>query len=260
MKARRKTYTKRNIQRAFEATGIWPMNERRILDHTRSETRKPMRTPASRSHRVIPVTPGHGRAILIHGRYTMNVLPRQTPRSIYAYGMVEKLYKAAAKATAQNVILTIENANLRQKATSAADRAKARSRKELSKARVMDADDVLRIREEQEEKEWLAAERQARVALKKGKAPALKPSRTTPKTALAGSSRNLRTPNKQRPAAKKVVIDDSPITVDSDDGEWNGIDSEWEDGELPGGDDGVEDTIIVEPELRALRRSARGHG
>ena len=85
--------------------------------------------------------------------------------------MVEKLYKAAAKATMQNVILAIENKNLCRKATSAADRAKAQSRKELSKARIIDADDVLRIRKEQEEKERLAAERQARAVLKKGERP-----------------------------------------------------------------------------------------
>ena len=45
MEAREKTYTPCNIKRAFEAIGIWPLNERRVLDQRRSETRVPVRTP-----------------------------------------------------------------------------------------------------------------------------------------------------------------------------------------------------------------------
>ena len=66
------------------------------------------------------------------------MLPRQTPRSKYSITMVQKLLKAVEKATADNVILTVENENLRLKATSAEDRVKTRSRKELSKAQVVD--------------------------------------------------------------------------------------------------------------------------
>ena len=258
MKAREKTYTPRNIKRAFEATGIWPVNERRVLDHRRSETRTPVRTPASRSLRFVPATPGHGRAILIHGRHTLNVLPRRSPHSKYCYEMVNKLYKAAARATAKNVILEVENDNLRRKAASAEDRLKTRSRKELSKAQVIEVEDVTRIREEQEAKERLAAERKAWAALKKAQAPGLKPSRALPKTATGPSSRTSRTPNKKHPKARKVVILDSPVSIHSDGSEWDGIDTEWEEGNLEAGDDEVEDTIVVQAAPRMLRSTARG--
>ena len=84
------------------------------LDLGRSETRgtMPHEATPSRFHHVIPTTPVHGRAILIQGRRVMKALPRQTPHSKYCHSMVEKLLKAAAKATADNVIHTIENQNL----------------------------------------------------------------------------------------------------------------------------------------------------
>ena len=60
---------------------------------------------------------------------------------------MQKLVKAAEKATADNVILTIENENLRKKATTAEDRAKTWSRKELSKAQVISSENVVCLRE-----------------------------------------------------------------------------------------------------------------
>ena len=84
--------------------------------------------------------------------------------------MVEKLLKAAEKATAENVILSVENANLRLKATATEDRQKTRSRKELSKAQVITPGDVVRIRQEQEGRERVAAERKARAMLKQAQA------------------------------------------------------------------------------------------
>ena len=55
------------------------------------------------------------------------------------------------------MFLTIENQNLRKKAMCAEDRVKNRSQKELSKAQVIEVEDVVRIREKQEEKERAAA-------------------------------------------------------------------------------------------------------
>ena len=165
MRARGMTYTSGNAQSAFAATGIWPLNEHRVLNRNLTETQTSVRTPSC-SQLLIPATPAHGRAILMHGRRTLNVLPRQTPNSKYSYVMVQKLLKAAAKATAENVILSVENENLRQKATAAEDRLKTRSRKELSKVQVIDAEDVVCIRGEQEAREWGAAERRERAALR----------------------------------------------------------------------------------------------
>ena len=254
MKARGLTYTPGNVRSAFEATGIWPLNERRVLDRDRSETHKAVREPISPSRRFIPANPVHSRAILIHGRRTLRVLQRSTPRSKYSFSLVEKLVKAAERATAENVILTVENENLRRKATSAEDRIKTRSRKELSKAQVITADDVVRIREKQEAKERVIAERRARAAAKRAQAPP----GTKPKTATPSSTRNLRAPNKKPRRARKVVILDSPISVCSGGSEWDGIDSEWEDGCGDTGLDEVEETIVVQPAARVLRSSTRG--
>lgn len=259
MKARGLTYKPGNIKSAFAATGIWPLNERRVLDLGRSETRGtvPHKPTPSRFHRVIPATPVHGRAILIHGRRLMKALPRQTPHSKYCHSMVEKLHKAAAKATADNVILTIENQNLRKKATSAEDRVKTRSRKELSKAQVIEVEDVVRIREKQEEKERAAAERKERAALKQAQAPPPKLRAAKPKRATTPSPRIPQTPNKRQTKAKKVVFDDSPISIDSDGSEWAGIDAEWEDDDLEDRFDGAEDSILVQPAPQTLRRTTR---
>ena len=257
MKARGMTYTPGNVRSAFEATGIWPLNERRVLDRGRSETRKAVHTP-SRLHRVIPATPCHGRAILIHGRRTMNALPRQTPESKYRFELVQKLYKAAAKATAENVILTVENENLRRKASSAEDRKKTRSRKELSKAQVISAADVARIREEQEGRERAAAERRARAAAKQAQAPTRKLPNASPKKATPASSTNIRRSNKKRSTGRRVAIQASPIYIESSDSEWHEVATDWEEGSSEGGYDGLEDTIVVQPPPRALRSTSRG--
>jgi hypothetical protein len=172
--------------------------------------------------------------------------------------MVQKLLKAAAKDTAENVILTVENDDLRWKATAAEDRVKTRSRKVLSKAQVIEVTDAVRIRKEQEARELAAAERRARAAVKQAQALPRKSRGAIPKKATPSSSRNLQTPNKRQPTAKKVVIDDSPISIRSGDSEWDGIDTEWEEGDVDARFDGVDDTIIVQPAPRAPRSTTRG--
>ena len=171
------TYTKKNIQSAFEATGIVPLNERRVLNPTKSTFSLDIKQPATKPEFRIPATPSHGRSILIHGRKTLNALPNSTPKSKYNHALVTKLLNAAARATADNVILAIENATLREKATSAADRAKTKSRKEMSKARVISAEDVLRLRHEVEEKDRVLVERKAKAAQRR----ATKAAKATPK-------------------------------------------------------------------------------
>ena len=148
------TYTKKYILSVFEATGISPLNEHRVLPpgekllHTAATT-----TESKKQVFFVPKTPKHGRSILIHDRKTLATLPKSTPKSRYHQALVEKLFNTAAQAKADNVILTIENQNLRSKATSAADKEKTKSRKEMSKAQVISVQDVLRIREEQQKKD-----------------------------------------------------------------------------------------------------------
>ena len=116
---------------------------------------------------------------------------------------------------------------------------------------------MVRIREKQEGKERAVAERKERAALKQAQAPPLKLRATKPKRATTPSPRIPRTPNKRQTKAKTVVINDSPISIDSDGSEWAGIDAEWEDDDLEGGFDGVEDTILVQPAPQTLRHTTR---
>ena len=143
--ARKMTYKKKNIQSAFEATGIVPLNEHQVLNPKKSTFSLDLKQQATKPEFQVPATPSHGRDILIHGRKTLNGLPNSTPKSRYNHALVTKLLYAAARAITDNVILAIENATLREKATSAADRAKTKSRKEMSKARVILVEDVHRL-------------------------------------------------------------------------------------------------------------------
>ena len=175
-----------------------------------------------------------------------------------SYQLVQKLFKEAAKATAENVILTVENQTLHQKATATEDRQKTRSRKEMSKAQVITVADVMRIRAEQETREQVAAEKKARAVLKQAQAPSHTTRDTIPKTATPRSPRNVQGSNKWWQEARKVMIAESPISIDSGDSEWGGIDSEWESRDLDNGLGGLEDTIVVQPTTQSLRSTTRG--
>jgi len=253
MKARTMTYTHQNVTSAFEATGIWPLNARRVLNRNNFDAST---SPSGRS-RAVPATPRHGRAIMIHGRRLLHVLPRQTPQSKHRFEMVQKLLKAAARATAENVILNVENENLRRKATAEEDMVKTRSRKELSKAQVVTVEDVVRIRDEQEAREQAAKERRERAALKRAQAAPRQTKTTIPNPDTPASSRNLRRSNKKKKEGRKVRIQDSPISIESSESDWQEIDTDWESEGSNGGDDELEETIIVQPAARTLRSTTR---
>ena len=174
----------------------------------------------------------------MHGRQTLRALPDATPHSRHNKLLVEKLVNAAAKATADNVVLAMENLTLRQKATSAADRAKTRSRKELSKAQLVCAADVVKLRNEQENREKAAAERRARAAEKRALSNenAIKKSRAK---APKAQTKNLR---KKKKVVSKYESSDSASENDSE--------SFWEERWSSGGEDqstggDLEEVIVV---------------
>lgn len=59
------------------------------------------------------------------------------------HGMFEKLVTAAASAITDTVILTTENTRLRKRGLTAEEKRESRSRKQLSKAHIINADDVI---------------------------------------------------------------------------------------------------------------------
>lgn len=158
------TYSVANIKSSFEATGIQPLNPRRVLPNPIPRAKD---TRAIRVGFTIPATPTHGRSILMHGRRTMNLLPDGTPLSKLKRGMVQKLVTAAAAAIADNVILVTENTRLRKRAMTAEEKQKSKSRKHLSKARVISAEDVVRLQLAATAKQQLLDEKRARMLEKK---------------------------------------------------------------------------------------------
>lgn len=166
MEARGNTYSAANIKSAFAATGIAPLNPRRILPALGVEVRS-RETRTIRVGFCIPATPTHGRSILMHGRRTMNLLPDGTPLSKFKRGMVEKLVTAATAAIADNVILMTENTRLRKKAMTAEEKQSSKSRKHLSKARVISAEDVIRLQLAAAAKQKLLVKKRARLFEKK---------------------------------------------------------------------------------------------
>ena len=128
-------FKKKGIPSAFEATGISPLSERRMLPREEKLHRitAASTTAIKNQEFLIPKTPKHGRSILIHGRKILAAQPKSTHKGRYHHALVEKLFNAAAQATPDNIILTIENQNLHSKAISAADKEKNKSRKEMSK-------------------------------------------------------------------------------------------------------------------------------
>jgi len=225
------TYTKKNILSAFEATAISPLNERRVLppaeQHYGTGTTT---TTAHKNHEFfVPGRPKHGRSILIHGRKTLAALPQSTLKSRYNHALVEKLSNAAAQAKADNVILTIENQILRSKATSAADKEKTRSRKEMSKARVISVQDVLRICQDQQKKEEITAQ-------KKVKAAERRAAKTAKLTAPTATPKPKRYPKKSVPLEScSDALSLESLNIGSElESDWmeSGDDLAYEDGNL----------------------------
>lgn len=52
-------------------------------------------------------------------------------------------------------------------------------------------------------------------------------------------------------------IQNSPISIESSESDWQEIDTDWENEGSNGGDDELEETIIVQPVARTLRSTTR---
>lgn len=186
--ARAMTYNTANIRSSFEATGIEPLNPRRVLPILGTHIKETCSIHIGFS---ISATVTHGRSILMHGRRTMNLLPDGTPLSKLKRGMVEKLVTASAASIADNVILVTENTRLRKRAMTAEEKQKSKSRRHLSKARVISAKDVVRLQLTATVKQQLLAEKQVRM-LEKKKAKELKKVKEAKELARRGRPKHIR--------------------------------------------------------------------
>jgi len=127
-------------------------------------------TPKGKGHPVSlqPRTPYHGKSLASHTRHTVSLFKSQSPSTSHQKLMVEKLARAAEKATAENVILRSEIERLQQQTIQVAGIVKTKSRKVLSRALLVSAEDVVRLREESDRKEEEQKAKRLRVSLRKG--------------------------------------------------------------------------------------------
>ncbi|KAG0126838.1 hypothetical protein HOY82DRAFT_542385 [Tuber indicum] len=153
------TYTHKNICASFEATGISPLNARRVLSQLPPRVKPTSSSPKHPSSSLVPNTPYHGKSIFIHTRRAIALLDKNSPTSKRHISMVEKLAKSAESATAENVILKEEIRQLKALTASRNQSMKVKSRKVLTKAVVISAEDIIKLREESDRKEQAAMER-----------------------------------------------------------------------------------------------------
>jgi hypothetical protein len=177
---------------------------------------------------TIPRTPRHGKSIASHTKHTLALLNEDTPKKKHAKAMVQKLAIAAAEAAAQVVVLQQELDYLRQKNKAATDSLKVHSRKVLSKALVVTAEEVVRLREKWEEREKKKAEKaatKAAAALRASDKSTTVPSKTTLKSATnTGKPRGR--PKKKVTLVPKVVV----LELDEDsECQWEEVDEVYSD-------------------------------
>ena len=115
-----------------------------------------------------PRTPYHGKSLASHTRHTVALFKGKSPSTSHQKLMVEKLARAAEKATAENVILRSEIERLQQQTVAVAGIVKTKSQKVLSRALLVSAEDVVRLREESDRKEEEQQAKRLRVSLRKG--------------------------------------------------------------------------------------------
>jgi len=212
--AREATYTEENIRHAFEATGIWPLNGRRVLD-SRARSVAPASLVAAMS-----ATPRHARAVYRLQSNVVRLISRDTPRSREARTLVRQLGKAAERSLAEGVL---KDEMIRIRLNSKSPSAEALEDRKLTKARVIDQDEVVALREAREAQD---AEKQRKV-----------PRQRKPRSVAPSSSTIPATPPKR--SQKSVGISEK-VTVNLASPEGSSSEDGWgtdpEEAQAPNGE------------------------
>jgi hypothetical protein len=167
-RARAAAYTKNNILSAFEATGIWPLNPRKVfLRQSRNITR--FESPPATPTPLLSATPRQPRAVSRLARSALHLVTRQSPSSLKLKALVAQLGRSAQGALADKELGDEMLRTLRSGAKDTTVVA-AKDRRHLGKARVYTAEDVVQLREGRErldrEKVTKAKMRQEKAAAK----------------------------------------------------------------------------------------------
>jgi hypothetical protein len=140
-RARAAAYTKNNILSAFEATGIWPLNLRKVfLRQSRNITRFES-SPATPTP-FLSATPRQPRAVSRLARSALHLVTHPSPSSLKLKALIAQLGGSAQDALADE---ELGDEMLRTLCSGAKDTTAvaAKDRRHLGKARVYTAEDVV---------------------------------------------------------------------------------------------------------------------
>ena len=162
-------YTEENVKKAFESTGIHPLNIRTVLGKLKPGRRGKSRNisrPDGRSETSPPPsTPTAPRAINRLKRHALQMVTRNTPSSNKLKVLIDQLERAAEGASADRDLSAGMLKGLRSKAKELSSAAPKDCR-QLSKARVINSEKVVCLRDKREK---VDSEKAARAAAREKK-------------------------------------------------------------------------------------------
>ena len=260
VRARDTAYTEKNIKKAFESTGIHPLNPRMVLGKLKPKSRDITRTDGTPPP---PITPTAPRAISHLKRHALQMVTRNTPSSSRLKSLIDQLGRAAEGAAADKDLSAGMLKDLRSKAKDLSSAA-AKDRRQLSKARVIDSEEVVRLRDERERKDNKAVRAAAREEKKKQAA--------TKKLALRTKSKGKEIEVislEEELEEFHLSGGDGDETVDEEAGDTSGLEEEEEDSSVdidgtPGTrrdlEGGIRGTGMVGKRVEVVTRSGRRAG
>ena len=160
VRARDTAYTEKNIKKAFESTGIHPLNPRTVLGKLKPKNEESRNITRTDGTSPPPVTPTAPRAIGYPKSHDLQMVTRNTPSSSKLKVLIDQLGKAAEGTAADKDLSIGMLKDLRSKAKDLSSAA-AKDRCQLSKARVIGSEEAVRLRDERERKDNIKAVRAA---------------------------------------------------------------------------------------------------
>ena len=146
--ARAAAYTRKKILSAFEATGIWPLNPRKVI-LLQSQIITRFESPPATPTALLSAAPRQSRAVSQLACAALHLVTRQSPSSVKLNAAVAKRGRSAQGALADMQSGDDMLRTLRSGAKDTNDVA-AKAHRHLGNARVYTAENILQLREERE--------------------------------------------------------------------------------------------------------------
>ena len=148
MLARRLTYHVNSILRAFEACGISPLNSGKVLGEPSQNITRPTPPPSLAPHPSTPKTRSQASSL---GREALGLIDSNSPRSQRIKGSIAKISKFGERVHAELDIEVFRHKLLRSQVLDKPRKA-VQDRHMLTRARLIDNTDIVRLRKEKEAK------------------------------------------------------------------------------------------------------------